>query len=228
MTRKLERLRHENFERLIEEAGTLKELARLAKSSSSYLSQVRHRVRIPSGKFRKITDRLAGELERAMGKPMGWMDESHEPESSAVGDTAEGTAGGEMGSPNLRPLISWMQAGCWGENDASPIPEDEVEWLPCPVCCSARAFILKVRGISMEPEFSEGDLIYVDPEVEPVNGRHVVVRKDGTDKATFKQFVNEDGRLFLRALNPDWPKRIVEIDKAVTVCGVVVFKGKIV
>ncbi|MCY4421304.1 MAG: S24 family peptidase [Gammaproteobacteria bacterium] len=228
MTRKLERLRIENFERLILEAGTLKELARLADTSSSYLSQVRHRIRTPSGKHRKVTDELAGVLERAMGKPEGWMDESHGPESSGAGNTTEPTAYGTTGMHNLRPLISWVQAGNWSENLASPVPEDEVDLLPCPVRCSLRTFVLKVRGISMEPGFSEGDLIYVDPEVEPVNGRHVVVRKDGTDEATFKQFVNEDGRMFLRALNPDWPDRIVEIDKAVTVCGVVVFKGKVV
>lgn len=228
MTRKLERLRNENLERLIEEVGTLKELARLADTSSSYLSQVRHRIQTPSGKHRKVTDELAGVLERAMRKPEGWMDESHGPESPITEGNTEQTAYGEAGKHNLRPLISWVQAGHWSENHASPVPNDEVEWLPCPVRCSLQTFVLKVRGISMEPEFSEGDLIYVDPEVEPVNGRHVVVRKDGTDKATFKQFVNEDGRLFLRALNPDWPDRIVEMDKAVTVCGVVVFKGKIV
>lgn len=228
MTRKLERLRSENLERLIREAGTLKELARRAGTSSSYLSQVRHRIRTPSGKHRKVTDELAGALERAMGKPEGWMDESHETESSMDKDSTEQTACGEAGMHNLRPLISWVQAGYWSEDLAGPVPEDEVEWLPCPVRCSLRTFVLKVCGISMEPDFSEGDLIYVDPEVEPVNGRHVVVRKEGTDEATFKQFVNEDNRMFLRALNPDWPDRIVEIDRAVTVCGVVVFKGKVV
>jgi len=227
MTRKLERLRSENLERLIREAGTLKELARCAGTSSSYLSQVRHRIRTPSGKHRKVTDELAGMLERAIGKPEGWMDESHELETPGAGDNIEQVPHGRAGT-NLRPLISWVQAGHWSENLAGPVPEDEVEWLPCPVRCSQQAFVLRVRGISMEPEFSEDDLIYVDPEVEPVNGRHVVVRKEGTDEATFKQFVNEDGRMFLRALNPDWPDRIVEIDKAVTVCGVVVFKGKVV
>ncbi|MDE0249926.1 MAG: XRE family transcriptional regulator [Gammaproteobacteria bacterium] len=227
MIRKLERLRSENLERLIREAGTLKELARRADTSSSYLSQVRHRMRTPSGRHRKVTDELAGVLERAMGKPDGWMDESHGPQAFLAGDTIEPAAHGEVPT-HLRPLVSWVQAGHWSENLASPVPEDEVEWLPCPVRCSLRTFVLKVRGISMEPDFSEGDLIYVDPEVEPANGRHVVVRKEGTDEATFKQFVNEDDRMFLRALNPDWPDRIVEIDKAVTVCGVVVFKGKVV
>lgn len=227
MTRKLERLRSENLERLIQEAGTMKELARLADTSSSYLSQVRHRMRTPSGRHRKVTDELAGVLERAMGKPEGWMDESHEPEASMAGDNIEPVAHGQVGT-HLRPLISWVQAGHWSESPASLVPQDEVESLPCPVRCSLRTFVLKVRGISMEPEFSEGDLIYVDPEVEPANGRHVVVRKEGSDETTFKQFVNEDGQMFLRALNPDWPGRIVEMDKTVTVCGVVVFKGKIV
>ena len=38
----------------------------------------------------------------------------------------------------------------------------------------------------------------------------------------------EGGRQYLKALNPDWPDRIVEFDPGTAVCGVVVFKGEMV
>jgi len=40
--------------------------------------------------------------------------------------------------------------------------------------------------------------------------------------------VVEDGRTYLRALNPDWPDRIIRIDQRAVISGVVVFKGELV
>lgn len=228
MTRKLGQNRLGNLELLIQEAGSLKELARLSGTNSSYLSQIRNQTRTPAGTPRRMTGNLAETLERAMRKPEGWMDEFHELQSSATGINTERSAYGEAQLRSLRPLISWVQAGEWTETSAGYVPEYEAELLPCPIRCSHRTFVLKVCGISMEPLFSEGDLIYVDPEVEPVNGKYVVVRLDGSNETTFKQLVIEQGRKFLRALNPDWPEGIIEINRAATICGVVVFKGAVV
>ena len=44
--------------------------------------------------------------------------------------------------------------------------------------------------------------------------------------ATFKQLVEEDGRRYLKADNPDWPERIVEAEDDAAVCGVVIFQGR--
>ena len=228
MTRKLEQIRLSNLELLIQEAGTLKELARLSGTNSSYLSQIRHQTRTPAGTPRRMTGNLAEMLERAMRKPEGWMDEFHELPSSKAQINTERSTFGEAQLRRLRPLISWVQAGDWTETSAGYVPEYEAELLPCPVRCSHRTFVLKVCGISMEPLFAEGDLIYVDPEMEPANGKYVVVRLDGSNEATFKQLVIEQGRKFLRALNPDWPEGIVEINEQATICGVVVFKGTVV
>ena len=56
----------------------------------------------------------------------------------------------------------------------------------------------------------------------------MVVREEDSGEATFKQLIVEGGRKYLKALNPDWPQRIVESDSSATICGVVVFKGEIV
>jgi SOS-response transcriptional repressor LexA len=128
----------------------------------------------------------------------------------------------------LHPLISWVQAGKWTGIAGKDERGDIDDRLPCPVPCSAGTFVLRVRGESMEPRFHDGDLIFVDPQVAPVSGRYVVAQLGDAEEATFKQLIVEDGHQYLKALNPDWPQRIIEISSTATICGVVVFKGEVV
>ena len=129
------------------------------------------------------------------------------------------------GARSLHPLISWVQAGAWTEVGGAFTAEDAEALPPCPVRCSDETFVLRVRGESMEPRFHDGDLIFVDPTVSPDHGRFVVVRGEDSGEATFKQLIVEAERRYLKALNPDWPERIIESDSSAVICGVVVFKG---
>jgi len=86
--------------------------------------------------------------------------------------------------------------------------------------------VLRVKGASMEPKFGNGDLIFVDPQVEEESGKYVVVKLEDANEATFKQLIIEGGRKYLKALNPDWPERIIELEEQARICGVVVFKGE--
>jgi len=129
----------------------------------------------------------------------------------------------------LRPLVSWVQAGNWGSIVGALTKEEAQDWRPSPVKSSGQAFFLEVRGESMEnpvgePTFSDGDLILVDPEVEAHNGSLVVVRLDDEQEATFKQLVIEGDRKYLKALNPSWPERIIQVNGSATICGVVINK----
>ena len=223
LPRKQQRVRLDNLERLIAEAGSAKRLARLAGSSSSYLSQVRRRRRSPAGSPRGVGNDLASRLERAMEKPDGWMDEFH-----GDGDWGPGNAESGPGARSVHPLVSWVQAGAWTEVGGAFTAEDAEALLPCPVRCSDETFVLRVRGESMEPRFHDGDLIFVDPTVSPDHGRFVVVRGEDSGEATFKQLIVEGERKYLKALNPDWPERIIESDSTAAIGGVVVFKGEIV
>ena len=47
----------------------------------------------------------------------------------------------------------------------------------------------------MEPEFVEGDVIIVNPHIEPVPGDYVIVKNDA-EEATFKQ-LKKFGNLFV-------------------------------
>jgi SOS-response transcriptional repressor LexA len=106
---------------------------------------------------------------------------------------------------NLVPLISWVQAGGWKEVADPFQPGDADEWLDTTATRSEHAFALSVRGDSMEPEFTEGDIIIVDPEREPVSGSYIIA-KNGAE-ATFKQFVMDGQSVFLKPLNSRYPIR---------------------
>lgn len=227
MTRKHDLTRLANLELLITEAGSAANLARVAGVNSSYLSQVRRQMQTIKGTPRGIGDELAEKLERGMGKPMGWMDEYH----YGIGEELPPEYGAAEPGPDsyrLHPLISWVQAGEWTETVGNLEPGDAETYLPCPVTCSEETFVLRVRGVSMEPKFHEGDLIFVDPNVAAVHGKYVVVQLDESNEATFKQLIIEGNQQYLKALNPDWPNRIIEVNTAATICGVVVFKGEVV
>jgi SOS-response transcriptional repressor LexA len=122
------------------------------------------------------------------------------------------------------PLISWVQAGAWGEIVDNFAAGDAEEWMICPRRHGKHTFALKVRGVSMRPRYEDGDIIFVDPDAAADHGKNVVVRLENEKEATFKQLVIEDGRKFLRALNPEWTPRIMEINERATICGVVIGK----
>ncbi|WP_167760117.1 S24 family peptidase [Paraburkholderia pallida] len=129
------------------------------------------------------------------------------------------------------PLISWVQAGAWESVVGNFAVEDAQEWLLSPIAASPRAYYLRVRGLSMfnpagEPSFRESDLILVEPQSHAESGALVVVMLDDEKEATFKQLIIEDGKKYLRALNPDWPNRIMQVNGNATICGVV--KTKVV
>lgn len=229
MTRIIEQIRLKNLELLIDKAGSATKLARLVGTNSSYISQVRRQMLTKKGTPRGIGDDLAGKLEQGMGKHEGWMDEPHQDEwdqSSSAGKEVNAQLGPDIRS--LHPVISWVQAGEWMEIVEGYEPPYGKELLPCPVKCSQDSYVLRVHGISMEPKFHDGDLIFVDPHVDPVGGKYVVVMIEDTAEATFKQLIVEGGHQYLKALNPEWPNRIIEDNQNARICGVVVFKGEMV
>lgn len=118
------------------------------------------------------------------------------------------------------PVISWVQAGDW--SDISLTNLHEADRYPCPVKCSEETFILKVVGKSMNPVFNEGELIFVDPEIQASNGKYVIARLEDENQATFKQIIIEDGHKYLQAINPNWPTPIISINGNCTIVGVVI------
>jgi SOS-response transcriptional repressor LexA len=140
--------------------------------------------------------------------------------------TPESTAQLEPDQYRLHPVIAWEEIRTRVGVSENLVNRYEAASLACPVKCSPETFVLRVRGASMEPKFHEGELIFVDPNVVAKHGKYVVVKFEGSIEVTFKQLIIEEGKQYLKALNPDWPHRISEVDKYTSICGVVVFKGE--
>lgn len=122
------------------------------------------------------------------------------------------------------PKISWVRAGVWCDAQDPFEPGDAEEWVPCPDRHSANTFALEVIGDSMDapPDgYREGEIIFVDPNVAAEPGMDVIVRNpDG--KATFKRLKREPEGLYLLALNPSFPDRMIRIPEGSEICGVVI------
>lgn len=139
-----------------------------------------------------------------------------------VGDIENGVV--MAAANNYLPLVSMVQAGAWSEIQEPSASYDEL--YPCPVKCSSDSFVVRVEGQSMMNAFYPGDLLYVDPESQPINGSFVIARLDDENQATFKQLVIDGNKKYLKAMNPDWPNKFIEINGNCTIVGKVIFTGK--
>jgi len=85
------------------------------------------------------------------------------------------------------PLLDYVQAGQMTEASGSGIANESAEHLLTAIVVSDSAFALRIKGNSMEPDFSEGDVVIIDPMEQPLPGDFVVA-KNGDHEATFKKF----------------------------------------
>jgi len=87
--------------------------------------------------------------------------------------------------------------------------------------CSAsftEPFALRVIGDSMSPEFSDGNIIIVDPGHPLVHGAFVVM--EVAQQVYFGQYQQDDEGQRLQHLHPDYPK--INLDQGFILKGVVV------
>lgn len=85
------------------------------------------------------------------------------------------------------PLISYVQAGSLAETQPIEALDGDFEYILTDSDLSEFSFGLRIEGDSMEPDFKDGDVIIVDPELEPAPGEFVVA-KNGSNQATFKKY----------------------------------------
>lgn len=102
------------------------------------------------------------------------------------------------------PVISWVRAGLADEVIDIYQPGDADEWIQSPVPVRAHTYALRIEGDSMEPDFSAGDIVIVEPDM-PAEIGHFVIAKNTEGEATFKKLVKDAGRMYLKPLNPAYP-----------------------
>lgn len=120
-----------------------------------------------------------------------------------------GDGGNTAPGPDIRgqvPVISFVQAGDYENVVDNYHPGDGFEFVTVTSPIRRHTFALKVKNDSMlnphgTPSFPPGIIVVIEPDLEAQIGDFVVV-KNGSDEATFKQLVQDDGELYLKPLNP--------------------------
>lgn len=160
-------------------------------------------------KTRATGSRYAHQIAVACGVNTDWLTTGRgqmvEPLDFDNVSPAPNTQGGNV------PLISWVQAGDWVEAIDTFHPGDAETWLPCPERHGPRTYALRVHGDSMTAphgkSYPAGCIIFVDPDQigGVVNGSRVIAKLNGDNAVTFKQYAEDAGRRYLKALNPAYP-----------------------
>ena len=195
---------------------TQRKLAEIAGVEQPAISQME------SGKTLKSAHLVA--IAKACGVSAEWL------ANGAGGMTAETSGFDANVEPSIGPIrfyeypeISWVQAGVATEAlDLSNIAACEKH--PSDAWAGPNGFWLKVKGPSMTSQggvsFSEGMVILVAPGFDVESGQYVVARMIDTNESTFKQFIWDSGRAYLKPLNPVFST--VEVDDTWQVVGKVV------
>lgn len=178
------------LELLCEKQGGYKAVAQQARVNDQTIYQIVNGVKLPSGNPRGVGPQLRKKLAEAFP---GWM--SVQEESPGYGPQI----GGQV------PLISDVQAGAFKEHVDNFHPGDGgMEMIPTTVPVKRYTFALRVSGDSMEPEFKEGMILVIEPELDPLPGDYVVA-KNGDGATTFKQLVKDGEDWYLKPVNPRYP-----------------------
>ncbi|MBU9203094.1 S24 family peptidase [Burkholderia multivorans] len=108
------------------------------------------------------------------------------------------------------PIISYVQAGMMTEATDPFALGEGFELILTDLDVSDGSFGLRIKGESMLPEFKEGDVVIIDPAIQPLPGDFVVA-KNTEEEATFKKYrprgTSDRGEMVfeLVPLNDDFP-----------------------
>lgn len=177
--------------------GGITKIADKLGKQASYVSRMLY----PEGKegFKRIGEDTVDELDRAFP---GWLNKEQSPIEIIQGITLHKDRRGY-------PIISAVQAGIWRDIVDSFPRGGADEYIMANNSYGPHTFALRITGNSMEPEFREGDVVVIDPDVRPNAGDYVVA-KNHEEAATFKKYrprgINEAGQdvFELVPLNEDY------------------------
>lgn len=174
----------------------VKDVSEVAGVSSSAVSQWLGK---GSKQIHSIQIAPATKLGKATGFNPLWISKGEAPKVLETSPGPGPTIGGSV------PLISDVQAGSFTEHVDNFHPGDGgMEMIPTTVPINRYTFALRVAGDSMEPEFHEGMILIIEPELDPMPGDYVVA-KDSQGATTFKQLTKDGQDWYLKPLNPRYP-----------------------
>ena len=156
-------------------------------------------------------EKVARSIEENAKLPRDWLDHLDMEQNTSAGPAIRGAV----------PLLSDVQAGMYKEFVDNSHPGDGgSQLIPTSVPVGRHTFALRVAGDSMAPDFMEGSILIIEPELSPQAGDYVIA-KNGSDETTFKQLVKDGSDWYLKPINPRYPikplgdSRIIGVVRAV-------------
>lgn len=192
----------DRIQALLDAGFTRTQIAKAAKKSQSAVTQWL------SGDTKELKSDSAAGIQAVTGFNAVWLATGHGPKMAA--EASNVAAGPNMGGSV--PLLSSVQAGNFKEfvNNFSSA-DNPIEHVPTSVPVKQFTFALRVEGDSMEPDFKEGMVIIVEPELDPLPNDFVIV-KNGNEESTFKQLVKDGSDWYLKPLNDRYPIKQLTAD----------------
>jgi len=192
-------------------------LARALLRQPDYVSRLLKGTKLLSGD-------MAREFERLLELPKYYLDgqriEDDEDYVNAVDHDRSGTG--------FVPLIPWDKVVSTVDVSRPYKENFATDWLPCPKRdCGRYTFALRVAGQANEGPgrytYREGDIIFVDPEIEGKNGARIITELPDSSEISLRQLIFEGKSRYLKTLNPSWPDSITKVAKVISY-GVVIGK----
>ena len=126
------------------------------------------------------------------------------------------------------PVVDYFHAGKWDLITDPRMLDEGIKFITTDLDVGSMAFALIVTGESMLPEFQEGDLIIIDPEVVPKPGDFVIAKLDLQVDGTFMKYrprgTDKKGQpiIELVPLNEDWPMQTINAGNPGRIIGTLV------
>jgi phage repressor protein C with HTH and peptisase S24 domain len=117
-----------------------------------------------------------------------------------------------LAAGRLVPVINKVSAGYPRDfNDLDYPVGIADDYIRCPDVHDPNAFAVRVVGDSMEPKFSEGDIVIFSPAVEVSSGDDCFIRFTMPHETTFKRaFFEKEDKVRLQPRNDKYAPAIVE------------------
>lgn len=203
-------IRHANLRQHMDQFGVSPaELARRLDKAPGQVGQFAGPTR-----HKGIGDDTAREIEEKLGLAPYYLDNP----AILLGDQVQEPEGAYHSNATFLeytkgrvPVVGVTAAGAAMEVVDLYQPGVAEEWIDIPGPHKPGAFILKLNGFSMQTKFWPDDRVLIEPALEWKPGDYVFAKRPMQGDGTFKQLVEEDGRLFLFALNPEFTPRYTEL-----------------
>ncbi len=224
--------------RILELGLTYEDLARRVGVSGVYVSKIAQGKVVPSDeivvKLAQALDLdlealiLAAHYEKAPGEVKDiFKKNARRGDFIKDADNLDNLEPADLGHGRAVPVVGLVRAGEFALAEDGEYPPGVADRMVYTDRKGRNLFGVRVTNDSMEPEFKEGDVLIVNPNLSPSPGDYVIAKLVDDNEATFKKLVVHEGRdgsriVILRPLNPRYSDMVFTDPEKVQLIGKVV------